>query len=52
MKKKQYQEPTMTVVELQHKTLLLTQSGDRSVPTRGRINDWNDGGTTDDEIYM
>ena len=52
MKKKQYENPAMTVVKLQHTGMLLNQSGDRSVPTRNRINDWDDGGTTDEAIYM
>ena len=52
MKKKQYQEPTMMVVKLQH-TQMLMASGEREQMRGGsRINDWNDGGTTDDEIYM
>lgn len=53
MKKKQYQEPATMVVELQHKTQLLQASGEPE-PVRGgsRINNWKDGGTTDEDIYM
>ena len=51
MKKKQYENPAMTVVKLQHTGMLLNQS-DKSVPTKNRINDWDDGGTTDETIYM
>ena len=52
MKKKVYQEPETTVVELQHGTVLLEGSQNRNVNTRGRINNWKDGDTTDEDIYM
>ena len=40
----------MQVVELQHRTMLLQASN----PVRGgnSINDWGNGGTTDEDIYM
>ena len=49
MKRKEYRKPTMNVVELQHRTMLLQAS---PVGTKSTINDWGDGGTTDEDIYM
>lgn len=52
MKRKDYENPTTMVVKLQH-TGMLMESDDRE-PVRGgsRINNWKDGGTDDEEIYM
>ena len=52
MKKKLYEKPAMRVVEKQQHGMLCT-SGDPE-PVRGgnSINGWNDGGTTDEDIYM
>ena len=49
MNRKEYRRPQMRVVEIQQRGLLMT-----SDPVRGgnSINDWKDGGTTDDDIYM
>ena len=41
MKKKQYEKPSMKVVELQHRTMLLAGSGERDIP-----------GYDDDYSYM
>ena len=49
MKRKDYRKPTMQVVELQHRTRLLHAS---SVGAKSAIDDWNDGGTTNEDIYM
>ena len=49
MKRKDYEKPTMQVVELQHRTMLLQAS---PVGTKSTINDWGDGGSTNDDIYM
>lgn len=53
MKKKQYENPAATVVELQHGTMLLLQTSDPE-PVRGghRINNWRNGGTEEEDIYM
>ena len=50
MRKKLYERPTMRVVEIQQRGLLMV-SGD---PVQGgnSINNWGDGGTTDEDIYM
>ncbi|MBQ3300633.1 MAG: hypothetical protein IJH04_00510 [Eggerthellaceae bacterium] len=50
MKRKDYERPTMRVVEIQQRGMLMV-SGD---PVRGgnSINNWGDGGTTDEDIYM
>ena len=50
MKRKDYERPRMRVVEIQQRGLLMV-SGD---PVRGgnSINDWGDGGTNNEEIYM
>jgi len=50
MKRKDYEKPAMRVVELQHRTMLLQASG--NVGTKSTINNWGDGGTTDEDIYM
>ena len=49
MTRKDYERPTMKVVELRHRTMLLSGS---PVGTKSSINDWNDGDTTNDEIIM
>ena len=49
MKRKDYEKPTMKVVLLQHTKMLMTSD---PVDSKASINDWNDGGTTNDEIYM
>ena len=49
MKRKDYVKPAMQVVKLQHHGMLMT-SGE--VGAKSSINDWGNGGTTDDEIYM
>ena len=50
MRKKLYERPTMRVVEIRQRGLLMV-SGD---PVQGgnSINDWGNGGTTDEDIYM
>ena len=50
MTRKDYERPTMKVVQLQQRTHLLQTSD--PVGSKASINDWNDGGTTNDEIYM
>ena len=49
MKKKKYGKPSMKVHELKHKTMLLQGS---PVGARSAIDDWINGGTTEDDIYM
>jgi len=54
MKREMYKKPMMMVVEMQHYGMLM-QSGsenNRRVGTKGSIRGWNDGGTTDEDIYM
>ncbi len=41
MKKKTYEKPTMTVVELQHRTCLLQTSGEQQ-PDAEYYDDWLD----------
>jgi hypothetical protein len=41
MKKKIYEKPTMTVVELQHRTCLLQASGEQQPPAE-YYDDWLD----------
>ena len=50
MKKKLYERPTIRVVEIQQRGLLMV-SGDL-VRSGNSINDWGNGGTTDEDIYM
>ena len=52
MKKKQYENPATTVVELQHKTMLLQTSDPEPVRGGHRINNWRNGGTDEEDIYM
>ena len=40
MKKKIYEKPTMTVVELQHRTCLLQASGEQQPENVEDYNDW------------
>ena len=49
MKRKDYEKPAMRVVELQHRTMLLEAS---PVGTKSAIDDWGNGGTTNEDIYM
>ena len=42
----------MTVVELQHTGMLMEQSEQEPVRGGSRINNWKDGDTTDDDVYM
>ena len=49
MTRKDYERPTMKVVELQHRTTLLQSS---PVGAKNSIDNWNDGGTTSEDIYM
>ena len=48
-KRKLYEKPAMQVYELKQQPQLLVGS---SVDTRSSIDDWGNGGTTDDEVYM
>ena len=52
MKRKDYQEPTMKVVQLRHRTKLMSGSPNDTVSPTSVIDDWQDGGTTNDEIIM
>ena len=47
--RKKYEKPTMQVVKLQQRTQLLAGS---SVGATNSIDNWGDGGTTNDEIFM
>ena len=47
--RRKYAKPTSKIVELRHKTMLLQAS---NVSGSNSINDWEDGGTTEDEIDM
>ena len=47
--RKKYERPTMKVVELQHRKRLLAGS---SVNSSASINNWQDGGTDTEDIYM
>lgn len=49
MTREAYEKPTMKVVELQHKTTLLAGSG---VGATNTIKEWDNGGTTTEDIYM
>jgi len=51
MKRKDYEKPTMTIVKLQHHGMLMT-SNTEPVQVGNRINNWGNGGTTDEDIYM
>jgi hypothetical protein len=48
--KKKYGRPVMRVVELQYQSRILV--GSDPVGSKASINDWDDGDTTDEEIYM
>ena len=52
LKRKDYKKPTMKVVELQYRTMLLQASPNENVTPKSSIDDWQDGGTTNDEITM
>ena len=43
MKRKDYERPTMKVVELQHKTHLLQASATVPAPTGAKFDDYEDG---------
>ena len=49
MKRKDYQKPTMRVVKLQHQSHILSGS---DVKSKASIKNWDDGGTTNDEVEM
>lgn len=49
MKRKDYEKPTMQVVELQQRGLLMTSG---KVGSTNSINDWGDGGSDNEDIYM
>ena len=49
MKRKDYDKPTMQVVELQQRGLLMTSG---KVGSTNSINGWGDGGTDDEDIFM
>ena len=51
MKRKDYSKPVMTIVKLHHTGMLMTSTTE-SVGSKASINDWGDGGTTDEDIYM
>ena len=51
MNKKVYQEPAMRVVQMQHQGMLMT-SDPEPFGSKASINNWGDGGTTDEDIYM
>ena len=42
MKRKNYRRPTMKVVELQHRTMILTGSGEGKLATPGGFNQGGD----------
>ena len=50
MKRNDYEEPTMRVVSLQQRRHLL--AGSPNVGTKNTINNWGNGGTADEDIYM
>ena len=50
MNRKKYLKPTMEVVQLQHQSCIL--AGSDRVGSNASINNWGDGGTTDDEVEM
>lgn len=47
--KMMYVTPAMRTVELRHARMLMTSD---PVGSKATINDWSDGGTTNEEIYM
>ena len=51
MKRKDYQRPTTNVVVIQQRGLLMT-SDPEPVGSKARINNWGDGGTTEEDIYI
>ena len=55
MKRKTYQRPTTKVVSLQHQGMLMQSGGgegQQSVSPKASINNWQNGDTTDEDIYM
>ena len=50
--KREYRRLAMRVVELQHRTMLLQMSDPKPVRGGNSINDWGNGGTTNEDIYM
>ena len=49
MKRKDYERPTMKVVEIRQHGMLMTSD---PVGSKATINDWKDGGTDSEDIYM
>ena len=49
-KKKLYERPTLKVDEPEHRTMIL--AGSRDVGATNSIDDWEDGDTTDDDIFL
>ena len=52
MKRKDYMKPSMQVIELQQRTMLLQDSPNRSVRSRSSIRNWEPAETTEEDIYM
>ena len=53
MKRTDYQNPTMTIVKLQHHGMLMVSEGEEGrVGTKNSINSWDNGDTTTEDIYM
>ena len=47
--KREYERPAMLVVEIQQRGLLMTSD---SVGAKSSINDWGNGGSDNEQIYM
>ena len=53
MKRTDYQNPTMTIVNLQHHGMLMVSEGEEGrVGTKNSINSGDNGDTTTEDIYM
>ena len=48
--RRKYERPTTRVIELQHRTMILAGSG--NVGATNSIEDWGNGGTDTEDIYM
>ena len=54
MKRKDYEKPAMQIVQLGRHEMLLQSGGDsqQNVGSTTSIDNWNDGGTTNEDIYL
>lgn len=52
MMRKDYQIPTMNIVQLQHTGILMTSGDPASAGSKSSINGWGDGGSNTENIVM